>query len=35
MDEILYMLDILADKAYNYIKYGFNILYIHLNNLNK
>ena len=25
----------LADKAYNYIKYGLNILYIYLNNLSK
>ena len=35
MDEILYISDILMDKAYNYIKYSFNMLYIHLNNLSK
>ena len=29
------MSDMLTDKAYNYIKYGLNILHIHLNNLNK
>ena len=31
MDKILYILDILTDKAYNYIKYGLNMLYIYLN----
>jgi len=35
MDEVLYMLDMLIDKAYNYIKHGLNILYIYLNNLSK
>ena len=35
MDEILYILDMLTDKAYNYIKNGFDMLYIHLNNLSK
>jgi hypothetical protein len=35
MDEILYISDMLMDKVYNYIKYGFDILYIHPNNLNK
>jgi len=25
----------LIDKAYNYVKHGLNILYIHLNNLSK
>ena len=35
MDEILYILNILIDKAYDYIKYGLNILYIHPNNLSK
>jgi hypothetical protein len=35
MDEILYMLDMLTDKAYDYVKYGFNILRIYLNNLSK
>jgi hypothetical protein len=35
MDEILYILDMLMDKAYNYIKYGLDMLYIHPNNLNK
>ena len=35
MDKILYMLDMLADKAYNYIKYGLNMLRIYLNNLSK
>ena len=29
------MLDILTDKAYNYIKYSLNILRIYLNNLSK
>ena len=29
------MLDILIDKAYNYIKYSFNILRVYLNNLSK
>ena len=35
MDKILYILDMLTDKAYNYIKYGLDILYIYLNNLSK
>ena len=35
MDEVLYILDMLTDKAYNYIKYGLNILYIYPNNLSK
>ena len=35
IDKILYILDMLMDKAYNYIKYGLNILYIYLNNLSK
>jgi len=29
------MLDMLTDKAYNYVKHGLNILYIHPNNLSK
>jgi hypothetical protein len=35
MDKILYMLDMLTDKAYNYVKYGLNMLRIHPNNLSK
>jgi hypothetical protein len=35
MDEILYILDMLIDKAYNYIKHGLNILRIYLNNSSK
>jgi len=35
MDEVLYILDMLIDKAYNYIKHGLDILRIYLNNLNK
>jgi len=35
MDEILYMLDMLIDKAYDYIKHSLNILCIYLNNLSK
>jgi len=35
MDEVLYMLDMLIDKAYNYVKYGLNMLCIHPNNLSK
>jgi hypothetical protein len=35
MDEVLYILNMLIDKAYNYIKYGLNILRIYLNNLSK
>jgi hypothetical protein len=35
MDKVLYMLDMLIDKAYNYIKYGLNILRIYLNDLSK
>jgi hypothetical protein len=29
------MSDMLIDKAYNYIKYSLNILYIHPNDLSK
>ena len=35
MDKILYMLDILTNKAYNYIKNGLNMLCIHPNDLSK
>jgi hypothetical protein len=35
MDEILYMSDMLINKAYDYIKYGLDMLYIHLNDLSK
>jgi len=35
MDEVLYMSDILTDKAYNYIKHSLNILRIYPNNLSK
>jgi hypothetical protein len=35
MDKILYILDMLMDKAYDYVKYGLDILCIHLNNLSK
>jgi hypothetical protein len=35
MDEILYISDILTDKVYNYIKNGFNMLYIYPNNLSQ
>jgi len=35
MDEVLYILDMLTDKAYNYVKYGLNTLRIYLNNLSK
>ena len=35
MDKVLYMLDMLIDKAYNYIKHGLNMLRIHPNNLSK
>jgi hypothetical protein len=35
MDEILYILDMLTDKVYNYIKYSLNMLRIHPNNLSK
>ena len=28
MDEVLYILDMLINKAYNYIKYSLNMLYI-------
>jgi len=35
MDEVLYMLDTLIDKAYNYIKHGLDILRIYPNNLSK
>ena len=35
MDKVLYILDMLTDKAYSYVKYGLNMLYIYLNNLSK
>jgi len=35
MDKVLYILDTLTDKAYNYIKHGLDILRIYLNNLSK
>jgi len=35
MDKILYMLNMLIDKAYNYIKHGLDILRIYLNDLSK
>jgi len=35
MDKILYMLDMLINKAYNYIKHSLNILCIYPNNLSK
>jgi len=35
MDEILYMLDMLMDKAYNYVKYSLNIRRIYPNDLSK
>ena len=35
MDEILYMSDMLTDKAYNYIKNSFNMLCIYPNDLSK
>jgi hypothetical protein len=35
MDEILYISNMLTDKAYSYIKNGLDILYIHPNNLSK
>jgi len=35
MDKVLYMLDMLIDKAYNYVKHGLNMLCIHPNNLSK
>ena len=35
IDEILYISDILTDKAYNYIKYSLNMLYIYPNNPSK
>jgi len=35
MDEVLYILDILIDKAYDYIKHGLNTLRIYLNDLSK
>jgi len=28
MDEVLYISDMLIDKAFDYIKHGLNILYI-------
>jgi len=35
MDEVLYMSDMLIDKAYNYVKHGLNMLRIYPNNLSK
>jgi hypothetical protein len=35
MDEILYILDMLTNKAYDYIKNSLNMLRIHPNNLSK
>jgi hypothetical protein len=35
MDEILYILDMLTDKAYNYVKYSLDMLYIYPNDLSK
>ena len=35
MDKVLYMLDMLIDKTYNYIKHGLNILCIYLKSLSK
>ena len=35
MDEVLYMLDMLIDKAYNYVKHSLNMLCIYPNNLSK
>jgi len=35
MDKILYMSDMLTDKAYNYVKHGLNILRIYPNDLSK
>ena len=35
MDEVLYISDMLIDKAYNYIKHGLNILRIYPNNSSK
>jgi len=35
MDEVLYILDMLIDKAYNYIKHGLDMLRIYPNNLSK
>jgi hypothetical protein len=35
MDEILYILDMLMDKAYNYVKYSLDMLYIYPNNPSK
>jgi len=35
MDEVLYMSDMLIDKAYNYIKHGLNMLRIYPNDLSK
>jgi hypothetical protein len=35
MDKILYMLDMLTDKAYDYVKYGLDMLCIHPNDLSK
>jgi hypothetical protein len=35
MDKILYILDMLINKVYNYIKHGLDILYIYPNDLSK
>ena len=35
INKILYISDMLTDKAYNYIKYSLNILRIYPNNLSK
>jgi hypothetical protein len=35
MDEIFYISDMLMNKAYNYVKYGLDILYIYPNNPSK
>jgi hypothetical protein len=35
MDEILYILDMLMDKAYDYIKYSLDMLRVYPNNLSK
>jgi len=35
MDKILYISDMLIDKAYDYVKHGLNILRIYPNNSSK
>ena len=35
MDEILYMLDMLTDKAYDYVKHGLDMLRVYPNDLSK